>query len=108
MTDFDDRWRQLASAAAPIAAAPLPADLARRARQRPAEPIPFLSPRWAAALTAAAAVLTVALFPLAISGGAPAMEFAVLRPPGLPSPPTIESPGHYLALVRTALKGISP
>jgi len=105
MTDFDARWQQLARSARQDRIAPLPHDLAARARLRQPEPIPFIDPRWSWALSAVAALLTVALLPVVFDQPLPSMTTAAVR---LPSPPAIESPGHYLALVRTAWKGLSP
>jgi hypothetical protein len=105
MTSFDDRWLQLARSARHDAIAPLPTDLAARARLRPAEPIPFISPRWNWVLSAAAALLTVILLPIVFDQPMPTMTTAAVR---LPSPPAIESPGHYLALARNVWKGLSP
>ena len=105
MNSFDERWQQLARFARPEVIAPLPQDLATRARQRPPEPIPFISARWSWALSAAAALLTAALLPLVFDQPLPTMTTAALH---VPSPPAIESPGHYLALARNAWKGLSP
>lgn len=108
MSTFDDRWRELARHAAKPAMSSLPDDLARRARLRQAEPIPFVTGRWTAALAASAALLTALLLPLALDE-VPAMDVAaVTRPPALPPPPGIESPGHYLSLARSAWKDLTP
>lgn len=109
MSEFDERWRQLArSATGHTSASPLPTDLARRARNSPVEPIPFVSPRWVWALSASAALLTVALLPLAPYQDLPPLVSVDLRPPALPSPPTIESPGHYATLIRSSWKDFAP
>lgn len=110
---FDQRWRELASAARGAApAVPSLAELAQLARERELEPAPLLAPRTALWLCAAAAAVTFALAPYALVDTNESTNSASARlvppPPSLPPPPGLESPSYYLAVVDQALKEIAP
>jgi hypothetical protein len=133
--DFDARWRELtrrARSAAPadstgaarstsrspsLSTTPSSvalANLVRAARERELEAVPFLSPRSAWALAAAAALLTVWFAPRALStdDSRPMLDVAqapvLPPPPSLPPPPALEAPSYYLAKAEAAWKEFTP
>jgi len=111
---FDDRWRELARASRDAEHASLSlADIARLARKREPDPIPFVTPRVGAALALAAAVLTLFVAPIALDDARPLTQFAkspapLPKPPALPPPPSLESPSYYVAAASAAWKDLQP
>ncbi|MCC7014157.1 MAG: hypothetical protein IT454_16485 [Planctomycetes bacterium] len=112
---FDDRWRELAARArAQPIERPLSATLAARARSRPREGRPWIAPRWGWPAAACAALSVALLAPIAFDDSADSRAGALLEhtllpaPPRLPTPPALESPGHYVALVRATWKELRP
>jgi hypothetical protein len=112
---FDARWRELAARARESAdAAAIPDDLARRARSRAPEAIPFVGERTGWTLAAAAIVLSALCLRVVLRADAHAEPVviapvpAIPPPPSLPPPPSVEAPEHYVALARTAWRELTP
>jgi hypothetical protein len=102
---------QAALQAAPQASPPRSLDhLARLARAREPQAVPFLAPRTTWRLAAVAALFTAYFAPLVFSSDDALAQLEVAKPPNLPPPPrlppppTLEAPAFYLAKAGAALK----
>ncbi len=112
-SDFEARWRELASRARGAAPAESPRSLeslARLARARAPQAVPFLDRRTTWGLAAVAALLTAYFAPIAFSSDEALPTLVAAKPPNLPPPPSLppppalEAPAYYLAKAGAALK----